>query len=170
LRRRVALTAGAAVLAGAAGGVWWRSREAAPHSEVDIWPLRFESPQGGQLELAGLRGKPLLLNFWATWCPPCVSEMPLLDRFHRDQGARGWQVVGLALDDRAPVLEFLGQRPVGYPIGLAGAGGVALARRLGNAEGALPFTVVFDRTGTAVDRKLGIIKPEDFQRWLAAIG
>jgi hypothetical protein len=79
-------------------------------------------------------------------------------------------VVGLALDNRAPVLEFLGQRPVGYPIGLAGAGGVALARRLGNAEGALPFTVVFDRTGTAVDRKLGIIKPEDFQRWLAAIG
>ena len=172
MNRRLALMTGAAVAAGVAGvgAAWWRSRTATADGSAAIWPLRFETPAGGQLVLAELRGKPLLLNFWATWCPPCISELPLLDRFHREQQARGWQVVGLAVDNLAPGREFLGKRPVGFAIGLAGLEGVELSRTMGNAGGALPFTIVFDRAGHAVQRKLGVIQPDDLTRWVTTIG
>ena len=171
MNRRLALMTGAAVAAGVAGvgAAWWRSRPDEADGGAAIWPLRFETPAGGQLVLADLRGKPLLLNFWATWCPPCISELPLLDRFHREQQARGWQVVGLAVDSLAPVREFLGKRPVGFAIGLAGLAGVELSRTMGNAGGALPFTVVFDRTGHVVQRKLGVIQPDDLTRWVGTV-
>ena len=106
-------------------------------------------PDGGELALGSLRGRPLVLNFWATWCPPCVEEMPMLDRFQREQQRGGWQVVGLAVDSAAPVREFLARHPVGFPIGLAGMQGVELSRALGNTRGALPFSVVFDARGEA---------------------
>jgi thiol-disulfide isomerase/thioredoxin len=181
VNRRALMFGTVAVLAGAAGvgGAWWRSRgtgagttPGAAHAasgEVDIWSRPFQTPQGTRLDLAALRGKPLLLNFWATWCPPCVGELPLLDRFHREQAGHGWQVVGLAVDNLGPVTEFLGKRPVGFPIGLAGMEGVELARQLGNTGGALPFTVVFDRAGHAVARKLGVIAPEDLAQWVASV-
>ena len=172
MNRRLALMTGAAAAAGVAGAgvAWWRSRLGATDDGAKIWPLRFETPAGGQLTLADLRGKPLLLNFWATWCPPCVSELPLLDSFQREQQARGWQVVGLAVDNLAPVREFLGKHPVGFAIGLAGVEGVELSRTMGNTGGALPFTVVFDRTGQAVQRKLGAIQPDELAHWVASQG
>ena len=171
MNRRLALMTGAAVAAGVtgAGVAWWRSRPDAT-SSATLWPLRFDTPTGGKLALADLRGKPLLLNFWATWCPPCISELPLLDRFHAEQSAHGWQVVGLAVDNLGPVREFLGKRPVGFAIGLAGIEGVELSRTLGNAGGALPFTVVVDRAGKVAQRKLGIIRPDDLTHWVASIG
>jgi thiol-disulfide isomerase/thioredoxin len=84
---------------------------------------------------------PLVLNFWATWCPPCIKEMPALDRFREPCGTR-WEVVGLAVDGPTPVREFLQRVPVSFPIGLAGFGGADLGKRLGNQTGGLPFTVV----------------------------
>lgn len=167
MKRRNAILAGVCAAAGAAGlgASWWQRRPQSLPSGADIWSMQFEQPDGGELRLADFRGRPLLLNFWATWCPPCVTELPLLDRFDRDQPARGWRVVGLAVDNRTSVVEFLRQRPMGFPIGLAGLEGVDLSRRLGNASGALPFTILFDRTGVAVDRKLGAIHSEDLQGW-----
>ncbi|MES2102279.1 MAG: TlpA disulfide reductase family protein [Pseudomonadota bacterium] len=172
MNRRTALVGGVAAVAVAAGaGVsLWRTREATPAtSNAALWALRFERPGGGQLTLGALRGRPLLLNFWATWCPPCVAELPLLDRFQRAQPANGWQVVGLAVDNLAPVTAFLAERPVGFEIGLAGMDGIELARTLGNAGGALPFTAVFDRAGQLVQRKLGVIEPADLKRWVASM-
>lgn len=168
-RRRALLFGSVAATAAAAGlgGAWWQGRRAAAFAAQTggVWDLRFPQPGGGELVMQALRGRPLVLNFWATWCPPCVKEMPDLDRFQRQFAARGWQVVGLAIDAPTPVREFLARRPVSYPIGLAGLDGTSLSRRLGNEGGALPFTAVFDTAGRVVQRKLGETSLPEMQQW-----
>jgi thiol-disulfide isomerase/thioredoxin len=172
MNRRKVLVAGVAGSAGAAGlgAAWWANRAAPATASADLWSMQFKQPDGGGLRLSEFRGRPLLLNFWATWCPPCVREMPLLDRFYREQPALGLRVVGLAVDNLTPVVDFLKQRPVSFPIGLAGLEGVELARALGNRTGALPFSILFNRQGSASDRKLGTLTVEDLLRWVKSAG
>ncbi|MEY4753913.1 MAG: hypothetical protein RJA44_1588, partial [Pseudomonadota bacterium] len=135
---------------------------------ADFWTRSFERPDGSPLQMAGLRGKPLVVNFWATWCPPCVKEMPELDRFAREFAAQGWQVIGIAVDSKTPVNEFLKKTPVSFPIGLAGFAGTELARLLGNSNSALPFTVVFDASGRITQRKLGQTSYVELAGWASA--
>lgn len=172
MNRRKVLVAGVAGSAGAAGlgAAWWANRAAPATAAADVWSMQFKQPDGDELRLSELRGRPLLMNFWATWCPPCVREMPLLDRLHREQPAQGVRVVGLAVDNLGPVIDFLKQRPVSFPIGMAGLEGVELSRALGNRTGALPFSILFNRQGSAIDRKLGAVTLEDLVRWVKNAG
>ena len=96
MRRRLLLggVAASAALAGL-GAAWWRSR---PPPAAELWALRLPRPEGGELAFADWRGRNLVVNFWATWCAPCIRELPQLDRFQRDFAGRGWQVVGIAVD------------------------------------------------------------------------
>jgi len=168
VKRRQILTGTVALaaLAGGAGWAWWRGHASALSGpEQALWEQRFDRPAGGDLAMASFRGGPLVLNFWATWCAPCVKEMPMLDAFHRQQQAAGWQVVGLAIDGPTPVREFLSKVPVAFPIGLAGFTGVELARSLGNESGGLPFSVVFGRDGRVAVRKLGSLTSDDLASW-----
>jgi thiol-disulfide isomerase/thioredoxin len=175
--RRRSVLAGAGVI-GLAGGVGWKLwRDAGGRGAADgaspavagvPWTLRFPTPGGGELVMGELLGRPLVLNFWATWCPPCVKEMPELDRFQRDFARHGWRVVGLALDNDAAVREFLQRHPVGYPIALVGFEGVGLVRELGNDRGGLPFTVAFDKGGRARHRKVGETSYAELARWAEA--
>ena len=176
-RSRRAWLVGAGGLAAIAGAglSWQRQGAGAAASSVaalaadkapdSLWALKAERPQGGELDLASLRGKPLLINFWATWCAPCVREMPQIDRFHREYGPRGWQVLGLAIDQPAPVAEFLARVKVGFLIGLAGLDGMDLLHGLGNAQGGLPFTVVINGAGLLVQRKLGETSFDELAGW-----
>ncbi|MEY4712677.1 MAG: hypothetical protein RIS88_2127 [Pseudomonadota bacterium] len=170
--RRAWLVGGVAALAAAAGAgvAWWRLRPGGVSGgPADaLWPLTLEMPTGGELALASLRGAPLLVNFWATWCPPCVEEMPLLDRFFRENSATGWKVVGLAIDQPSAVRQFLARTPVSFPVGLAGLRGTELGRSLGNQTGGLPFTVVVGRNGLIRERKMGQVTPADLDRWQSA--
>jgi thiol-disulfide isomerase/thioredoxin len=166
--RRWALTAAVGAAAAAGGAAWYlRQRDAA--EDLDLWSLEFETPAGGQLSLARLRGSPLLLNFWATWCPPCVREMPEIDRFAREHAPKGWQVVGIAADEAVPVRSFLARQPVSFPIALAGFAGVGLSRRLGNLSGGLPFTVILGREGRVAHRHMGETRFEQLARWAEGI-
>ncbi|MBE7942688.1 MULTISPECIES: TlpA disulfide reductase family protein [Ramlibacter] len=166
-RRRNLLVAGlgtAAALAGAGLALWRHSP--ADRSADLLWGQSFDTPTGGTLALQTLRGRPLLVNFWATWCPPCVEEMPLLDGFFRQNSSKNWQVVGLAIDQPSAVRGFLQRTPVSYPVGLAGLGGSELSKALGNDSGGLPFTVVLDSQGGVLARKIGRISPDELGRWV----
>jgi thiol-disulfide isomerase/thioredoxin len=130
-----------------------------------FWTLRFPRAEGGELAFGQSRGQLLLLNFWATWCPPCVREMPLLDHFQRAQAGAGWRVVGIAVDSLIPVREFLRRQPMTFAIALAGMEGSRLSRQLGNADGALPFSVVVDRAGRVRARVRGETTAPQLAAW-----
>jgi peroxiredoxin len=168
-RRQVALW-GAGLIAAGAGAGWalWRDQRGEPMNDA-FWSLSFDRPEGGQLAMSSLRGRILVLNFWATWCPPCIKELPEFDRLHQAQSSRGVQVVGLAVDGPTPVREFLARLPLRFDIGLAGFDGVDLSRQLGNSSGALPFTVVFDRQGRIRHRKLGQTRFDELVDWVSEL-
>lgn len=152
-RRAMILAGLGATALGGAVAVWKRPSSDASHP---LYASRFAAPDGGDdLVMASFLGRPLLLNFWGTWCPPCVREMPLLDSFQRRQGSRGWQVVGLAVDAPSAVREFLRSRSLAFAVGMAGFEGMALSRSLGNESGALPFSALFDADGQLRGTHLG---------------
>jgi thiol-disulfide isomerase/thioredoxin len=167
-RRRMiyAAVAAAAGLAGA-GLAWWRFMPARMEEAVlpALWELEFDTPSAGKLSMASLRGRPLLVNFWASWCPPCVEEMPLLDAFYQENSSKGWQVLGLAVDKPGAVIEFLGRHPISFPVALAGMEGAGLSKSLGNLSGGLPFTVVLGADGTVQKRKIGKVSSQDLAAW-----
>ncbi|HEY8050841.1 MAG TPA: TlpA disulfide reductase family protein [Ramlibacter sp.] len=154
----------AAAVAGAGIAIWkWGDRDTG-RVDPSLWSATFDTPAGSQLAMQSFRGKPLLLNFWATWCPPCVDEMPMLDAFFRQNTARQWQVVGLAIDQPSKVREFMKKTPVSYPVGLAGLGGTELSKALGNDSGGLPFTLAVGADGAVLQRKIGKLSSAELSR------
>ncbi|WP_367121939.1 TlpA disulfide reductase family protein [Rhodoferax sp.] len=129
--------------------------------------MEFPGLDGNVFRMASLQGQPVLLNFWATWCPPCIEELPLLSSFHQENSANGWQVLGLAVDQLEPVKRFLARSPVTFPVALAGLPGVELGKSLGNVSGGLPFTVVFGADGRVAHRKIGKVSSTNLLDWAA---
>lgn len=156
-------------LAGVGAGLAWRTsrRQSQSLSEAEnsFWQHQFAQLNGVMLAASAFKGKPLLLNFWATWCPPCVEELPLIDNFFLQNKAKGWQVLALAVDQAAPVTRFLAQSPLSFPVALAGFPGIEVSKSLGNVAGALPFTVVFGAAGNVLHRKMGKLTADDLRAW-----
>jgi thiol-disulfide isomerase/thioredoxin len=172
--RRIWMLGVVGAAAATAGWVLQRRREeraaaeaAAPADDpTGFWQMRFPQLDGNELATASLRGRPLLLNFWGTWCPPCIKEMPELDQFAREFAPQGWRVLGLAVDNPKAVREYLTRSPVSYTIALAGFDGTELATRLGNTQSGLPFTVAFDKTGAIRQRKAGATTLQELRTWV----
>lgn len=170
--RRRWLAGGMALAAAAAGAwvAWEQTRDMSTNDEAlqAFWDLQLMQPDGGQMALSSLRGKPVLVNFWATWCPPCLREMPLINQFAQSQAARGThavQVLGIAVDQAANVNRWIARQPLAFPVVLAGAGGVSMTRTLGNISGGLPFTILFDAQGQVQQRKIGELSEQDLAQW-----
>jgi peroxiredoxin len=107
---------------------------------------------GKPVQLSRYRGQLVLLNFWASWCPPCREEMPLFSRWHREFNARGFQVIGVSMDDDAEeVKKFLAAYPVTYPIVM---GDAKFAGQFGGVLG-LPLSYLIDAQGRVVARYQG---------------
>lgn len=128
--------------------------------------LELASLDDGLMELpAAWAGRPQLINLWASWCGPCIEEMPELDRFAHQQGSDGVQVVGIALDDADAVRAFLQKIPVRYPILLDDAGPADAGVQLGNVKGVLPYTVLVDGQGRLIKQKIGPFRDGEIDGW-----
>lgn len=166
-RRWLYAAVAAAAGLGGAGLAWWKfsPRPLDDEAVTALWQLSFETPAGAPLMMRSLQGRPLLINFWATWCPPCIEELPLLDVFYKENASKGWQVLGLAVDKVGPVRDFLTKQPLAFPVALAVMEGVGLSKSLGNVGSGLPFSVVLGSDGAVKNRKLGKVTPADLARW-----
>ena len=124
---------------------------AATLSDLDDKPVALER----------FRGKPLLVNFWARWCPPCRAEIPELIRF--SQAHKGEiEVVGIGIEDNAAQTRaFAKEYGMSYPVFVAKDKGVPLIQALGNPRGGLPYTLFIDRNGRVIQTKLGLITKAD---------
>jgi thiol-disulfide isomerase/thioredoxin len=115
------------------------------------------------------QGRILVCNFWATWCAPCREEIPLLMAARQKYGAKGVEIVGIAIDNAVKVRDYSSTFNISYQILLAEADGLELMRKLGNGAGGLPYTVIANRQGNVVHRKLGAFKEAELDAILGPL-
>jgi len=111
--------------------------------------------EGKAHTLAEWKGRVVVVNFWATWCPPCREEMPDFTQIQSEFDRQGVSFIGIAIDDPLVVKAYLAEHPVNYPILVGGSDVPAWADRLGNEISALPFSVVLDRKGQQIHAHIG---------------
>ena len=122
-----------------------------------IYSVRFADLDGQEQALGQWQHKLLVINFWATWCAPCLKEMPILAKLQAKYGPQGLQIVGIAVDSRSNVANFSQKSPVGYPLLVDEAQAIEFSKRLGNRLGLLPFTIVLRPGGEVIFTRLGVI-------------
>lgn len=157
--RAIALWAAVAALSLAAGIGYHLAREAEARRDQAVvervYATRLADLEGRLQQVGQWRGRVLVVNFWATWCAPCREEIPVFVRLQSRHGERGLQFVGVAIDQPEKVEPFAREFRMNYPVLVGGLGALDLLRQAGNQAGVLPYTVVIDRQGRLVSRKLG---------------
>jgi len=131
-----------------------------PHAIPDSLPdIAFADRQGTTRRLSDWKGRPLLVNFWAPWCGPCREEIPLLEHLSRERASQGLQVIGVAVDSRAAVLDYARHAAIQYPLLIGEQPGLEAVRSLG-MEAVFPFSVFVDARGRIVTLKLGALRAD----------
>lgn len=175
MNRRLLLSAGVAVAATVAGGFTLLGRKSqAPGASADagdpvaaLMQMQLPDLSGASHTLAAWKGQPMVVNFWATWCAPCVKEMPELDALQKKYPHI--RFVGIGVDSAANMQKFVEKVQVSYPLWVIGPGAIDTLRKLGNPSGGLPFTIVFNADGGINRKILGEIQPDDLGRTLSGL-
>jgi thiol-disulfide isomerase/thioredoxin len=124
----------------------------------------WQSPDGKPVDASKWQGKILVVNFWASWCPPCVEEMPTLSQLQQAYLQQNVLFVGIGIDSPSNIREFLQKTPVSYPIVIGGLEGSNISKQMGNTQGALPFTIIINSKGKATYSKLGKINEDELNK------
>ncbi len=164
-----------AVLAAALGGYAEHRRQASspdiaaassligqPAPEITLSDL-----DGKRHRLSDYRGRRVLLNFWATWCRPCLEEMPALDHAQAKFGENAAIVIGIAMDEPTHVKAFLAAHPVSYPILIGRTGPDNTSLQLGNTSQILPYSVLIDTDGRMLSSHAGVPSASRLEQWLS---
>jgi thiol-disulfide isomerase/thioredoxin len=133
-----------------------------------LYQARFADADGKLQPLSRWRGKILVVNFWATWCAPCVAEMPELQRLQDRYASRGVAIVGMGTQGLDTVRQFRDRLGLRMVLLAGDFDAVAIARDLGDTQGALPYTAVFSREGALLHTRLGALQPGQLRGWLEA--
>lgn len=171
-KKNAALT-GLVALSFVAIGIYFghRQTEPAPADTSAVNRLLSQTmtdTAGKQQSLSQWKGKALVVNFWATWCAPCVEEMPELSALQTEVEPK-IQIIGIGIDSSSNIAEFAAKYKIRYPLYVGGMEGTTLARQLGNQAGGLPFTVVIDPDGKPRKTYLGRLKMNELRQDLAKL-
>ena len=115
------------------------------------------------------KGKVLVINFWATWCPPCLEEIPLFVRLQRQMREQGLQFVGIAIDEPDKVRAFARDNAINYPIMIGQLDAIELSRTAGNEGGGLPYTLILDRSGRVISQHYGGLTERELKPIIAEL-
>ena len=129
----------------------------------------WKTPDGQNIDTSSWAGKTIVLNFWGSWCPPCVEEMPMLARLSDELKSKNVVFVGIGIDSPSNIREFLKKMPIPYQIAIGGLDGSNWAKRFGNETGGLPFTVIIAPDGSSKMTKLGKITEEEIKNAIKSI-
>ncbi|MBX7219487.1 MAG: TlpA family protein disulfide reductase [Blastocatellia bacterium] len=156
-----------AVTVSTTGGLFERATAAPPVQAAKKAPV-FSIPniKGGTAALSNFKGKVVLVNFWATWCGPCVSELPELNALQKEFNPQGFEIVGISMDDDAETVKhFMKGTPMNYTVGM---GNPSVQSKFGKT-GVLPTTYLIDRKGNIRKEFVGRIKKQDVEAVVKAL-
>ncbi|MBL8383741.1 MAG: TlpA family protein disulfide reductase [Burkholderiales bacterium] len=158
LRRRATLViAGILALAAGAWIGWVRIAPEGGGSVAPLWSAQLQDLHGRAVDLNRFRGRPLIVNFWATWCGPCKEEMPDFQRLAASTLGKRIQIIGIGIDNADNMREFAEKLQISYPLLVGGAQAMDLMKAMGNRVGGLPYTVIYDGRGNLTVQHLGRI-------------
>jgi thiol-disulfide isomerase/thioredoxin len=175
MKRRWQLGLAAVIVASVVLGIYVGNTRREPSIDTALIPeaavtqffsMRLNDADGKMQPMSQWRGKTLVINFWATWCPPCREEMPAFSRLQTKYAANGVQFLGIALDTPDNVSAFLKQVTATYPLLLAESEGMAMTQQLGNSRLALPYTLVLGADEKPRLVRLGKLDERDLDRLL----
>ena len=144
------------------------AKNAAP-AVSNLFAQSMTDANGGGPGLAQWRGKPIVVNFWATWCGPCVEEMPALSALQAEVALKNVQIVGIGIDSPTNIKQFAAKYKIAYPLYVAGMSGTELSKQFGNQAGSLPYTVLLSADGRVLKTYLGKLKIDELRRDIAAL-
>ena len=155
-------------------GIYFGGKRFQPTAPADtavgaLMQVSLKDSGGRQRKMSEWQGKVLLINFWATWCPPCVSEMPELVALQNDLASKNLQIVGIGIDSPSNIREFAEKHQITYPLLLGGLEGSELSRQFGNQSGGLPFTILIGADGSVRKTYMGRLDMEKVRADLASM-